>query len=41
MACFKVVPLKDVLHNLALFLNAALGALGNYFLLDHSDLYFT
>lgn len=27
MACFKMVPLKDVFHNLALLLNAALGAL--------------
>lgn len=27
MACFKMVPLKDVLHNLALFFNAILGAL--------------
>lgn len=41
MPFFKVVPLKDVLHNLALFLNAVLGGLRNYFLLEHSDLYFT
>lgn len=27
MACFKMVPLKDVLHTLALFLNTILGAL--------------
>lgn len=27
MVCFKTAPLKDVLHNLALFLNAVLGAL--------------
>lgn len=27
MAYLKIVPLKDVLHNLALFLNAILGAL--------------
>lgn len=27
MACFKMVPLKDMFHNLALLLNAALGAL--------------
>jgi len=27
MACFKMVPLKDMFHNLTLLLNATFGAL--------------